>query len=194
MSLNTEGNVYFMLEHIACDVKRLLPDTPATATALRHTLRGLLSPGFHAIIVYRSFRWAKQKGIPTQPLRFLVERFVEITTGISIPIDAEFGPGLRIHHFGSIIVHPAVKAGSDCTLYHDVTLGTDGISEDAPRLGDNVLVGAGAKILGGVTLGDRCRIGANAVVVHSFPDDSVLVGIPARDMRSRKPANLGARS
>ncbi len=175
-----------MIFHLIEDLKRFIPDdaSPLSPAALRALVRGILSPGFEAVFVYRVFRSFHQRKIPAQPIRFLVERFVESTTGISIPVAAEFGPGLRIHHLGGIIVHPSVRVGKKCTLYHDVTLGTDGLSEDAPRIGDDVLIGAGARVLGGIRLGDRCRVGANAVVVHSFPDDSVLVGVPARNVRA----------
>ena len=76
--------------------------------------------------------------------------------------------------------------GAHCTLYQEVTLGADGLTEDAPVIGDDVLIGAGAKVLGPVTVGSRSRIGANAVVVHSFPEEAVLVGIPARNIRQKK--------
>src|ERR671923_2325754 len=67
---------------------------------LRALVRGLVSQGFQAIIVYRIFHWFYERGIPTQPIRFFIERFTEITTGISIPVQAQIGRGLRIHHFG----------------------------------------------------------------------------------------------
>src|SRR5512132_2236773 len=73
--------------------------------SLRALVRGLLSQGFQALFVYRVFRWCYERRIPTQPLRFFVERFVEITTGISLPAQTRIGKGLRIHHFGSIIVN-----------------------------------------------------------------------------------------
>ncbi len=190
-----------MFDRIGKDLRRWLPSGPKAGTGarVRGLLRGLGSPGFQAVVAYRVFRWARLHHIPTQPLRYCVERFVEITTGVSIPAEADFGPGLRIHHFGNIIVHPAVKVGKGCTLYHGVTLGTDGLSEKAPRVGDDVLIGAGAKVLGDIDIGDRCRIGANAVVVHSAPPGSVLVGVPARPVeagteRPREPIDASPRS
>jgi serine O-acetyltransferase len=171
-----------MLKNLVADARRFLPASPGASKleTARSLIRGILSPGFQALVVYRCFRWAYVNGIPTQPARFVIERFIEIATGISIPAAAEIGPGLRIHHFGGIILHSAVRMGCNCTLYQGVTIGTDGISEAAPVLGNNVMVGAGAKILGKIALGDGCKVGANAVVVHSFPDNAVLVGIPAR--------------
>lgn len=148
-------------------------------TGARRLVQGLLSQGFHAIFVYRVFRWCFERGIPTQPIRFMCERLVEMTTGISIPVQARVGKGLRIHHFGGIMVHPEAMIGERCTLYHDVTLGDRGGWGGAPRLGNEVMIGAGAKVLGAIEIGDRSIIGANAVVVTSVPCDSVAVGIPA---------------
>lgn len=174
-----------MLSELRQDLRRLVPDKEVASplASSRAIIRGMLAPGFQAILVYRLFREAHLKGIPTQPLRYVVERCVEVSTGISIPVQAEFGGGLRIHHFGGIIVHPSVKVGRNCTLYHDVTLGADGLTEAAPVLGDDVLLGSGARVLGDIHLGDRCRVGANAVVVKSFGPDAVLVGSPAKDVR-----------
>lgn len=145
----------------------------------RGLVRGVLSQGFHALVVYRVFRWCFERGIPTQPVRFVFERLIEITTGISIPVQAQVGKGLRIHHFGGIMVHPEAVVGERCTFYHGVTLGDRGGWGGAPRVGNDVMIGAGAKVLGAVEIGDRCLIGANAVVTVSMPADSVAMGIPA---------------
>src|SRR5215475_2238141 len=81
---------------------------------LRFIVRGLLSQGFQALFVYRIFRWCYERRIPTQPFRFFVERFIEITTGISFPAQAQIGKGLRIHHFGGIIVNSEASIGEYC--------------------------------------------------------------------------------
>ena len=146
---------------------------------LRAMGRGLLSQGFQALLVYRIFRWFHERGIPTQPIRFFVERLTEIVTGISIPAQAQIGKGLRIHHFGGIIIHSETVIGEGCTLYHGVTLGDRGGWGGAPRIGNHVMIGAGAKILGEVIVGDYCRIGANAVVTTSVPPRCLAVGVPA---------------
>jgi len=147
--------------------------------SLRTLIRGLLSQGFQALLVYRIFHWFYERRIPTQPLRFFVERFVEIITGISIPAQATIGRGLRIHHFGGIIIHSEAVIGNHCTLYHGVTLGDIGGRGGAPRVGDRVLIGVGAKLIGEIVIGDDCVIGANAVVLASVPAGQVAVGIPA---------------
>lgn len=160
---------------VRADIARLREEDKSP----RVLIRGLLSQGFQALFVYRIFRWFFERGIPTQPLRFLVERFTEITTGISLPAEAQIGKGLRIHHFGSIIVHSHAALGEGCTLYHGVTLGDRGGWGGAPRVGNRVVIGAGAKLLGKIEIGDDCLIGANAVVRVSVPSGCVAVGVPA---------------
>jgi serine O-acetyltransferase len=160
---------------LAADIERLREER----TDLRTLVRGLLSQGFQAIFVYRVFHWFYERGIPTQPLRFFVERFIEMTTGISIPAEVQIGKGLRIHHFGGIIIHSEAVIGEGCTLYHGATLGDLGGWGGAPLIGNDVLIGAGAKILGNVDIGDHCRIGANAVVRTSVPPYCIAVGVPA---------------
>jgi serine O-acetyltransferase len=160
---------------IRADVKRLREENPG----LRTLTRGVLSQGFQALLVYRIFRWFHERGIPTQPIRFFIERFTEITTGISIPVQARIGRGLRIHHFGGIIVHSEAVIGEGCTIYHGVTLGDLGGWGGAPSIGNHVVIGAGAKILGRIEVGDYCRIGANAVVRTPVPAGCLAVGVPA---------------
>jgi len=146
---------------------------------LRLIVRGMLSQGFQALFVYRVFRWCYERRIPTQPFRFFVERFIEITTGISFPAQAQIGKGLRIHHFGGIIVNSEASIGEYCTLYHGVTLGDLGGWGGAPRIGNHVVIGAGAKLVGNIEIGDDCHIGANAVVRTSVPAGCLAVGVPA---------------
>lgn len=164
-----------MFENISADIKRL-SDGQFSA---RTVIRGLLSQGFQAILVFRFFRWLKIRKIPSQPFRFIFERFIEITTGISIPVECNIGKGLRIHHFGGIIFHPSVEMGENCTVYHEVTIGDRGGKGDAARIGSNVTIGAGAKIIGEIEIGSNCIIGANAVVRESVPDNSLVFGNPA---------------
>lgn len=164
-----------MLENIKADLKRLSDDK----FSFRSLIRGLLSQGFQAILVYRIFRWLREKNIPAQPFRFIVERFIEITTGISIPAECEIGRGLRIHHFGGIILHPSVVIGENCTMYHSVTIGDKGGYGGAATIGNDVIIGAGAKIIGEITIGNKCKIGANTVVSKDVPDNSIVSGVPA---------------
>lgn len=141
--------------------------------SLRALARGVLSQGFQAILVYRFFHWLKVKNIPAQPFRFIIERYIEITTGISIPAECIIGKGLRIHHFSGIIMHPSVQIGMNCTLYHEVTIGDRGGYGGAATIGNNVMIGAGAKIIGEITIGDNCKIGANAVIAQDMPKNTI---------------------
>lgn len=164
-----------LVENIRADVARFREED----SSLRTLIRGVCSQGFQALLVYRLFRWCHERRIPTQPMRFFAERAIEIMTGISIPVQARIGKGFRIHHFGGIILHPETEMGDYCTLYHGVTLGDLGGRGGAPRVGNRVLIGAGAKILGRVEVGDDCTIGANAVVLQSVPSGYLAVGVPA---------------
>lgn len=168
-----------MFFNLKADIARL-DDGRAT---LRGFIRGLLSQGFQAIIVYRFFSWWSRRGISLQPVRFICERFIEITTGISIPAACNIGKGFRIHHFGGIMLHPSVKIGKNCTMYHHVTIGDCGGTGGAAQIGDNIMIGAGAKIIGEIVIGDNCIIGANAVVLADLPPGAVAVGNPAQILR-----------
>jgi serine O-acetyltransferase len=167
---------------VRTDIARFREEGPG----LRSIVRGLLSQGFQALFVYRVFRWCYERRIPTQPVRFFVERFTEITTGISLPAQARIGKGLRIHHFGGIIVHSEASIGEYCTLYHGVTLGDLGGWGGVPCVGNHVVIGAGAKLLGNIEIGDDCHIGANAVVRTSVPAGCLAVGVPAVIKHARR--------
>lgn len=166
-----------MFEKVKKDLERLHPEDKRS---FRVFIAGLLSPGFQAILVYRFFHWCRKHNIPTQPLRYFIERLTEITTGISIPACCKIGGGLRIHHFGGVIFHSTAELGSNCTIYHEVTIGDTGGSGDAAKIGDNVMIGAGAKIIGEITIGNNCVIGANAVVTKNMPDNTLAIGNPAQ--------------
>jgi serine acetyltransferase/glycosyltransferase involved in cell wall biosynthesis len=176
-----------MFENVKSDLRRLGAGGSVTPRIL---VAGFLSQGFQAILGYRLFHWLHRKGIPGQPLRFLAERFIEITCGISIPARCRIGKGLRIHHFGGIILHPAAELGENCTLYHEVTIGDRGGSGGAAKIGNNVLIGAGAKIIGEITIGDNCVIGANTVVTKDMPPSTVAVGSPCRFMSRKDEATM----
>ena len=99
---------------LRADIARFREEAPG----LRPVVRGILSQGFQSLFIYRIFHWCYEHHIPTQPFRFLVERCTEITTGISLPAQARIGKGLRIHHFGGLIVSSEASIGEYCTLYH----------------------------------------------------------------------------
>lgn len=106
--------------------------------------------------------------------------FFTVFTGIYLPRGTQIGPGLRIWHFGCIMLNPDTIIGSNCTLRQGVTIGNRKSQHDVPVIGDNVDIGAGAKILGDIVIGNNVSIGANAVVLKDIPDNSVAVGVPAK--------------
>ncbi len=114
------------------------------------------------------------------PIYWAMFRVVETAVGISLPKSARIGPGLRIWHFGGIFVHGDAVIGANCTLRHGVTIGNRYQDGPVPVIGDDVEFGAYAQALGGVRIGNGCRIGALCVVLIDMPDGTTAVGIPAR--------------
>ncbi|HZK82653.1 MAG TPA: serine acetyltransferase [Humisphaera sp.] len=113
-------------------------------------------------------------------LYWLMYRFVETLTGISIPKDVQIGPGLKIHHFGNIFVHKDAILGANCTLRQGVTIGNRHEGGPAPVFEDDVELGAYAQILGGVRIGKGAKISAMSVVMSDVPPGATAMGIPAR--------------
>ena len=113
-------------------------------------------------------------------------RLFETITGISLPKEANIGPGLRIWHFGNIFINPATVIGSHCTLRQGVTIGNRDDSKDVPIIGDNVEFGAYAQVLGSVVIGNNVKIGAMSVVLSDVPDGATAVGVPAKIIKKSK--------
>lgn len=110
--------------------------------------------------------------------------FFSMLTSSDIDIHARLGEGLQLPHPTGVVIHEDAVIGKNCMIMQQVTIGQ--LSRDgAPTIGDSVYIGAGAKILGPIKIGDRARIGANAVVLTDVPSDSTAVGIPARVMRRK---------
>jgi serine O-acetyltransferase len=147
-----------------------------------------------AIWIYRFGRRisARQNGIfksVAMKLFWLAYRLIETATGISLPISAKIGPGLRIWHFGNVIVHADAVIGANCTMRHGITVGNRHPHGPVPQIGDNADIGAYAQILGGVKIGNNCRIGAMSVVLIDVPDGATAVGIPARLIEDKRERN-----
>ncbi|UCD33766.1 MAG: glycosyltransferase [Desulfobacterales bacterium] len=142
--------------------------------------------GFWAMVVYRFGRWRYtiKNSLIRKPFSFLYKIFykiIQILTGIELPCEVEIGKNFRIDHFGDIIISGFASFGDNCVVRNGVTVGLRRVDKPvAPKLGNNVDIGAGAKILGGITIGDNVAIGANAVVLKDVPPNSIAVGIPAR--------------
>lgn len=124
-------------------------------------------------------------------LYWAMYRVIETLTGISLPKEATVGPGLRIWHFGGVIVHPRAVIGARCTLRHGVTIGNRVDDGPVPVVGDDVEFGAYAQALGGIRIGDRATIGAMSVVLRDVPDDAAVVGNPARTVKRAKDSHAG---
>ncbi len=168
-------------------VKTCLRDLDAALTrdpAARSRLEvALLYPGVHAVWGYRVAHKLWLGGH-----HFLARALSSVTravTQVEIHPAAVIGPGLFIDHASGVVIGETSEIGENVTLYHGVTLGGRTLSKGKrhPTLGDHVVVGAGAKILGPVVIGEHTSIGANAVVLESMPAHSVVVGVPARIVR-----------
>jgi serine O-acetyltransferase len=137
-------------------------------------------PGFHALRAHRFIHVLHGAGIPLLP-RWLsnVSRFL---TGIEIHPGAQIGKSLFIDHGTGVVIGETAEIGDNCMLYQGVTLGGTSLSHGKrhPTLGDNVIVGVGAAILGAITVGDNARVGGGSVVVKDVPANATVVGIPAR--------------
>jgi serine O-acetyltransferase len=142
-------------------------------------------PGFHAVILHRIAHKLYCWGVPFLP-RFLSQagRFF---TGIEIHPGATIGRRFFIDHGMGVVIGETAEVGDDVLIYQGVTLGGTGNEKGKrhPTLGDSVVVGAGAKVLGNIRIGDHVKIGAGSVVVKAVPDHSTVVGIPGRVVRTR---------
>ena len=140
----------------------------------------LLYPGVHALIFHRVSHWLWR-----HRLRFLARLNSQLArhcTGIEIHPGATIGRRLVMDHGMGVVIGETTEIGDDCLIYHGVTLGGTGKDQGKrhPTLGNNVLIGAGAKVLGPFSVGDNARIAANAVVLSEVPEDATAVGIPAQ--------------
>ncbi len=132
-----------------------------------------------------SIRAYERGGAICRRVAVLRHRFWSVVTGAEISLGSRIAGGLLIPHPNGIVIHPDAVIGPNCLLFQQVTLGTVRTASGAPVLGGHVDVGAGAKVLGDVTVGANARIGANAVVLSDVAAGSTVVGIPARPIESR---------
>ncbi len=150
----------------------------------RERPRGLWDPSRRLLRSIRRYEAARARGGALSRLSrrwwALEHRFWSIVTQADIPPNAQIAGGLHLPHPNGIVVHPDARIGPNCLLMQQVTLGLDGTREGAPRLGGHVDIGAGAKVLGPVVIGDGAAVGANAVVLCDVPPGHLAVGVPAR--------------
>jgi serine O-acetyltransferase len=173
-----------LLQRFHSDIQSALERDPAA----RHPLEVLLAyPGIHAIWGYRIYHWLWMHNLK------LVARWLShlnrFLTGIEIHPGAVIGERLFIDHGMGVVIGETAVVGNNVTLYHGVTLGGVSLEKGKrhPTIKDDVVIGAGGKVLGNITIGSGSRIGANAVVVHSVPPNSVVVGVPGQVMVRSKP-------
>jgi serine O-acetyltransferase len=146
---------------------------------------GWAAQGFWALVIYRFGRW-RYRVRPTllRKLFSLIYRifykFIQVITGIELPCEVEIGKNFVIDHFGGIIISGYAKFGDNCRIRNGVVVGIRKVGEClAPTVGNDVDIGAGAKLLGPIVIGDHVVVGANAVVITDVPSNSIAVGVPA---------------
>lgn len=175
-----------MFGTIAQDIRSVHERDPAARSKLEIIL---CYPGLHALWSHRLTHWLWRRGMRLAA-RF-ISQCTRSITGIEIHPGAQLGPRLFIDHGMGVVIGETAVVGADVTLYHGVTLGGTSLERGAkrhPTLEDGVIVGAGAKILGNITIGANSRIGANAVVVKPVPPNAVVVGVPGQVL-SQTPKN-----
>lgn len=167
------------------DVQRVSDQEPDWS---REALRpGEWNPGKRLLASLRDYQRLATLPGPLAVLRkkwaVLRHRFWSAVSGADIPLNTQIDGGLLLPHPNGVVIHPAARIGPNCLVFQQVTLGTRG-GGSAPVLAGHVDVGAGAKLLGGITVGAHARVGANAVVLVDVPPGAVAIGIPARVLES----------
>lgn len=145
----------------------------------RTMLKALITDGTFAMACYRLMSWSHRWRIA--PLTVILSKVNALFGQCIIGRGAQFGPGFVLIHSQGVVINGSVVGGENIRIEHQVTIGAE--KDQSPRLGNNIFIGAGAKIIGPVTIGDGARIGANAVVVKDVPPGVTVGGIPARILR-----------
>src|ERR1043165_1548589 len=171
-----------VLKAIKEDLKAVFDRDPAATSWLEVVLT---YAGFHAVLAYRVSHWLKTHRVPFLP-RF-ISQAARILTGIEIHPSATIASGFFLDHGMGVVIGETAEIGNSVTLFQGVTLGGKGKERGKrhPTLGSHVVVGAGAKILGGITIGDNVKIGANSVVLKNVSANSTVIGVPARVIKTQ---------
>jgi serine O-acetyltransferase len=179
-----------MFQRIREDLSCILERDPAA----RSTFEVLTCyPGLHALWMHRMAHWCWNHGL--RWLGRFISHWARVFTAIEIHPGATLGRRVFIDHGAGVVIGETAEVGDDCTIYQGVTLGGTSLFRGAkrhPTLGCGVVVGAGAKVLGGFTVGDRAKIGSNAVVTKPVPADATATGIPARIIEPNASDKSGA--
>jgi len=171
-----------MLSQIKQDLQAVFDRDPAATSKLEVILT---YAGFHALLAYRVSHWLKVHGVPILPR--VLSQLARWLTGVEIHPSAQIGTGFFIDHGMGVVIGETAEIGDYVTLFQGVTLGGTGKERGKrhPTLGNHVVVGAGAKILGGITIGDNVKIGANSVVLKNVAPNSTVIGVPGRVIKSQ---------
>ena len=176
--------VYYIIARVFCmdSIKVAMERDPA---ATSFAVIVLTYSGFHALMFYKLMHMLSRMSVPFLPR--VLSQFSKFITGIEIHPKAEIGKGLFIDHGMGVVIGETSVIGENVTLFQGVTLGGTGKEKGKrhPTIGNNVVVGAGAKILGNIKVGNNVLVGANAVVLRDVPDDSTVVGVPGRIAKRR---------
>ncbi len=166
-----------MLAWIREEIRVIFERDPAAKSVLEILL---CYPGFHALLFHRLAHALYRRRLFT--LARFISHISRFLTGIEIHPGARIGKGVFIDHGLGVVIGETAEVGDNVTMYQGVTLGGTGKEREKrhPTIGNNVVISAGAKVLGNITIGDNCRIGAGAVVIKSVPPDCTVVGIPGR--------------
>lgn len=172
-----------MFSQMIRDAKAIAHRDPAAKNVFEVML---LYPGFHAVVHHRWAHWCYVHKMFF--LARLISQLSRFFTGIEIHPGAKIGGGLFIDHGMGVVIGETAEVGDNCTIYHGVTLGGTGKDKGKrhPTIGNNVLIGTGAKILGPFKVGDNARIAANAVVLQEVEEDTTVSGVPAHAVRRGK--------
>ena len=175
--LYTTGRDKRMFNNLKEIVQAYKSRDPAARSALEILL---LYPGVRAVRSHRKAHWCYEHGLKF--MARLISQRSRHRTGIEIHPGAKIGKRLVIDHGMGIVIGETAEIGDDCLIYHGVTLGGTGkdVGKRHPTIGNNVLIGTGAKVLGPFKVGDNSRIAANSVVLSEIPPNSTAVGVPAR--------------
>jgi len=176
-----------MFQTIREQIDTIFREDPAAKSVVEILL---CYPGFHAVLLHRMAHRLYLAGVPLLPR--VISQWGRFFTGIEIHPGARIGHRFFIDHGMGVVIGETAEIGDDVLLYQGVTLGGTGNEKGKrhPTLGNRVVVGAGAKVLGGIRIGDDVKIGAGTVVVRPVPDNSTVVGIPGRSVRTRGEAGV----
>lgn len=172
-----------MFKNLIYDLDSIKRRDPAARNRLEIFL---LYSGFHAVIYYRIAHFFHKHHMKF--IARLISQNARFLTGVEIHPGAEIGRGLLIDHGSGVVIGETTVIGNDCTIYQGVTLGGTGkdVGKRHPTIGNNVMIGAGAKVLGPFTVGDDVKIAAGAVVLEEVPPNCTAVGVPARIISRKK--------